>query len=112
MKEVGYVTQSRDYALRLEGFPSARLNDFITGPSGAMAMISTIYEDSVVALLTSNTQIKPGDEFTLSKRRLYIPSYKNLLGRIVNPLGEQLDNKASIPDWSVEVVIEKVAEGI
>ena len=112
MKEVGYVTKSREYALRLEGFTSARLNDFITGPSGAIAMISTIYEDSVVALLTNNARIKPGDEFTLGQRRLYIPSFKHLLGRIINPLGQPMDNKPSIRDRSIEVVIEKVADGI
>lgn len=112
MKEVGYVTKSREYVLQLEGFPSVKLNDIITSPSGHFATVATIHKDSITALLIQDAKVKPGDEFFLSKQGIRIPSSKHLMGRIINPLGVPLDNKETIRDDSLEVTLEKVADGI
>lgn len=111
--EVGYVVACKDYLIDIEGLPSVKVNDIIEGPEGAIAIVNTLAESKVKALLLNGKAIKPGDSFMSKGKNLSFPPGENLLGRIINPLSEPLDGKTLASSSSKNTVeIEQIATGI
>lgn len=112
MNEIGYVTKSQEYFIFLEGLPSARINDVVEGPNGAVAMILSLSDTYMSALMLNNVRAKPGDEFVLKSDGIQVPESTNLLGRAINPLGRPLDGKGTIKGSSKRVYFELSPDGV
>ena len=112
MVEVGITKSVKNYILVLEGLPSARLNDLIATRDGKRALVSSLSEDHLTALLLDKAVIKPGETFYPKKEGLRLPEAEALKGRIVNPLGEPLDGMRPLPPTGGALVLDEVAEGI
>ena len=109
--EVGVAKSVKNYILTLEGLPSARLNDIIATRDGKRALVSSLNETRLEALLLDEASIQPEDTFYLTEEGLQLPSAAALKGRIINPLGRPLDGKTPLPCREA-LALDEVAEGI
>ena len=112
MVEVGIVRSVKNYILTLEGLPSAMLNDLIATRDGKRALVSSLEESHLMALLLDEAAIKPGETFYPEKEGLRLPDAENLKGRIVNPLGEPLDGQSPLQKNGELLALDEIAEGI
>lgn len=111
-EEVGIVESVKNYILTLGGLPSARVNDLISNRNGQRALVSSLDESHLTALLLDEATIQPGETFYPEKEGLCFPPVETLRGRIINPLGEPLDGRNPLPQTSQALALDEVAEGI
>jgi proton translocating ATP synthase F1 alpha subunit len=111
-REVGYVVESRDYLIHLEGLPSVRINDIIVGNAGQTAIVTSLSNNRIAANMLSRHKSKPGDEFSRLPAGLQIYEPLSLVGRLMNPLGEMLDDSASKTGEKIDLNLEPEALGI
>jgi len=107
-EEVGTVTESGDGILKISGLKNVQSQEVLSIESGThstgsgqakkiMAVALNLEEDSVGALaLGEASHIKSGQTVKRTKKLLSIPVGKQLLGRVVDPLGNPLDGKGPI----------------
>ena len=90
--EVGTVQRIGDAVATLSGLRHASTHALVNFPTGVQGLILDLEQDVVdVILLGPEEGIQGGDMVTTTNERLQVPVGYNLLGRIVNPLGEPLD---------------------
>lgn len=111
-EEVGFVVNAKEYLLSLRGLPSARINDLLQDDKGNNAIVISLEEDTVVALFLSDTPLRAGEKFTLSEKKLQFSVGDHLFGRIINPLGDPIDQKGSLPKDNTELIFDVVAPGV
>src|SRR5438876_7333184 len=109
---VGVVRETGDGVARIEGLSEVMLNEMIEFPSGEFGLALNLEETEVgVILLGETTKVSEGDEVKTTGRLLQVPVGKALLGRVVNTLGQPLDNKGPI-QTDTFYPVEKIAPGI
>src|SRR5437660_5977531 len=109
---VGVVRETGDGVERIEGLSDVMLNEMIEFPNGVFGLALNLEETEVGAiLLGDNTLIKEGDEAKTTGRLLSVPVGKALLGRVVNTLGQPLDDKGQIKTETF-YPLEKIAPGV
>jgi len=98
--EVGIVTGISDNIVSIVGLYNVAYGEMIevlTGEENAMGMVLNLEENKVSAIIfTSDINIKPGQEVLRKAMLMSVPTGDNLLGRIVDPLGNPLDSKGPI----------------
>ena len=98
--QIGEVIYIGDGVCRVTGLSEARIEDIITvntdsGPVKALILgLEDTYIESVV--MGDYSKIKQGDQVIASNSRMKIPVGKNVLGRVLNPLGEPVDGKGRV----------------
>ncbi len=98
MKSVGYVLQVGDGIARVYGLEDCMAGEMVSFPDGTTGIALNLEPDNVgVVIMGSDRAIKEGDQVKRSGKIVSVPAGKELLGRIVNPLGEPLDGKGPIP---------------
>lgn len=110
--EVGFVVNAKGYLLALRGLPSARVNDILVDNDGNKAIVVSLDEESVHALLLSDALAKAGDEFTLLPHKLEYSLGKHLFGRIIDVFGDPVDGKGSLPKKNASLAFERPALGV
>src|SRR2546428_5190947 len=109
---VGVVRETGDGVARIEGLSDVMLNEMIEFPNGVYGLAINLEETEVGAILMGdNTLVSEGDEAKTTGRLLSVPVGKALLGRVVNTLGQPLDNKGPIKTDSF-YPLEKIAPGV
>src|SRR5437867_7861698 len=94
---VGVVRETGDGVARIEGLSDVMLNEMIEFPNGVYGLALNLEETEVGAILMGdNTLVSEGDEAKTTGRLLSVPVGKPLLGRVVNTLGQPLDDKGPI----------------
>ncbi|KPL03769.1 MAG: ATP F0F1 synthase subunit alpha [candidate division Zixibacteria bacterium SM23_73_2] len=97
MESVGTVLQVGDGIARIWGLEDAMMSELIEFPNGIMGMILNLEEDNVGAvILGSDEEIKEGDQVKRTSRIASVPVGEALVGRVVNALGEPIDDKGPI----------------
>jgi F-type H+-transporting ATPase subunit alpha len=110
--EVGTVLQVGDGIARVHGLSSVMASEMVEFASGVTGMVLNLEEDSVgIVILGEDTEIKEGQLVKRTKRIAEVPVGKELLGRVVNPLGEPLDGRGPIDAKNFNLV-EKKAPGV
>jgi len=90
---VGTVQRIGSGVATLSGLPGAATEELVTFPTGVQGMVLNLDHESIdVILLGSEQGIQGGDLVTRTGRRLRVPVGRQLLGRVVNPLGQPLDD--------------------
>src|SRR5213593_2740874 len=109
---VGVVRETGDGVARIEGLSDVMLNEMIEFPNGVFGLALNLEETEVGAILLGETTlVEEGDEAKTTGRLLSVPVGKALLGRVVNTLGQPLDDKGPI---KIETFypLEKIAPGV
>jgi F-type H+-transporting ATPase subunit alpha len=110
--EVGTVLQVGDGIAKLYGLDGAMSGELLEFPGGVMGIVLNLEEESVGAvLLGSDTGIKEGDLVKRTGRIAQLPVGQALLGRVVDPLGQPIDDKGPIAASETRL-IEIIAPGI
>ena len=109
---VGVVREVGDGVAKIEGLSDVMLNEMIEFPGGLYGLALNLEETEVGAIiLGEGNDIKEGDEVRTTGKLLQVPVGKELLGRVVNALGQPLDGKGDIKSETTYPV-EKIAPGI
>jgi len=97
VEEVGTVLEVGDGIARIYGLRKALAMEMLDLPHGVTGLALNLEEDNVGAvLLGEDTLIKEGDLVKRSGKVLQVPVGKALVGRVVDPLGNPLDDKGPI----------------
>lgn len=97
VSEVGQVLSVGDGIARVYGLDKVQSNEMVEFESGVKGMALNLEEDNVgVVIFGSDESIKEGDKVKRTDKIVSVPVGKELLGRVVNALGEPIDGKGSI----------------
>lgn len=95
--DTGVVLQVGDGIARLHGLDNVMAGELVEFPNGVYGMAFNLEEDNVgVIILGSVAGIQEGDQVKRTGRITQVPVGEALLGRVVNPLGQPLDNRGPI----------------
>ncbi|BDG61765.1 F0F1 ATP synthase subunit alpha [Caldinitratiruptor microaerophilus] len=112
VSNVGRVIQVGDGIARVYGLESAMANELLEFPGGVLGMAFNLEEDNIgVVILGPYSHIKEGDEVRRTGRVVEVPVGPELIGRVVNSLGQPLDGKGPIQAKLYDRV-EKIAPGV
>ena len=112
VSEVGTVIQVGDGIARVYGLDNAMSGELLEFQNGVFGMALNLEEDNIgVVLLGKDEGIKEGDSVKLTGRVAEVPVGDALLGRVVNALGEPIDQKGPINTTTFRPV-ERVAPGV
>ena len=114
-KSVGKALKVSDGIALISGLAEAMMSEiliFKTETVEVTGVALNLEENQVGAIILGDyTAIKEGDEVIATKRILEVPVGENMIGRVVNPLGEPLDGKGKI-EAAKFYPIEKIAPGV
>lgn len=112
IKEVGTVISVGDGIARVYGLDRVMANELVELPNNVFGLALNLEIDSVgVVLLGEGHLIKEGDLVKRTHKIMQVPSGEAMFGRVVNPIGEPLDDKGSINSDSF-MVVERLAPGV
>ena len=110
--EVGTVISIGDGIARVHGIQRAMAGEMIEFPKGVFGIALNLEEESVGAVLLGDyTQIKEGDTVKRTGRIISVPVGYEMLGRVVNALGQPIDGKGPIASKQF-LPIERMAPGV
>lgn len=110
--DVGYVISVGDGIAMVQGIDKAMSSELLEFPNGVMGMVMNLEEEHIgVVLLGEDTLIKEGDEVKRTGKIVEVPVGDELLGRVVDPLGNAIDGGKQI-ETSTTRAIERVAPGV
>ena len=112
-EEVGQTLEVHDGVVRLYGLSNAEAGELLEFDSGVMGVVMNLEEDNVGAVLLGSTdKVKEGMMARRTGRIASINVCENMLGRVVNPLGEPIDGAGEIVGQTVEMPLERKAPGV
>jgi F-type H+-transporting ATPase subunit alpha len=110
--EVGTVLQVGDGVARVYGLSKVMVSELVEFPHDVFGMVLNLEEDNVGVMLFGNDAlIKEGDTVRRTNRIASVPVGKELLGRVVNPLGFPIDDKGPVNTKEI-LPIERKAPGV
>ena len=110
--DVGYVISTGDGIAMVQGIDNAMSSELLELPHGVYGMVLNLEEDHIgIVLLGDDTLIKEGDEVRRTGRIVEVPVGDGMLGRVVNALGQPIDNRGPIEHTKTRPV-ERVAPGV
>src|SRR5574341_593391 len=110
--EVGTVVSLGDGIARVHGCQRAMAGEMLEFPHGVFGIALNLEEDSVgTVLLGEYREIKEGDPVKRTGRIISVPVGEEMLGRVVNALGQPLDGKGPILTKQTSP-IERIAPGV
>ena len=112
--EVGTVLQVGDGIARLYGLANVQAGELIEFPeTGATAMVLNLEEDNVGAVLFDHvSEVKEGHEARRTGRIASINVSEEMLGRVVDPLGNPIDGRGPIGGTTFDMPLERKAPGV
>ncbi len=96
-EEVGEIIQVGDGIARVYGLENVMSNELVEFPHDVFGMALNLEEDNVgCVLFGSEKYLKEGDPVKRTGKVIQVPVGEELVGRVVNPLGQPLDGKGPI----------------
>ena len=97
LSEVGRVISVGDGIAKIYGLDNVQSNEMVEFASGVKGMALNLEENNVgVVIFGSDDSVKEGDLVKRTQKIVSVPVGKELLGRVVNALGEPIDDKGAI----------------
>ncbi len=110
--EVGTVISLGDGIARVHGLDKVMAGELLEFPHDIAGIAMNLDEDQVgVVLLGDYTEISEGDEVKRSGRIMSVPVGEALVGRVVNSLGQPIDDKGPIATDQF-IALERIAPGV
>ncbi len=110
--DVGTVLQVGDGIARVYGLGQVMASELVEFPNEVIGMVLNLEEDSVGCVLFGESAlVKEGDNVKRTKRVASLPVGEEMLGRVVNPLGQPIDGKGAI-NTNKYLPIERKALGV
>ena len=110
--EVGTIVSVGDGIARVHGVERAMAGEMLEFPHGVYGLALNLEDESVgVVLLGEYQQIKEGDTVKRTGRIMSVPVGEEMLGRVVNALGQPIDGKGPIVTQET-LPIERLAPGV
>ncbi len=112
MRNVGEVLEVGDGIARVYGLSDAMAGEMVEFESGVFGQVFNLEEDNVgIVILGDYRDIEEGDTVKCTGQLLSVPVGEELIGRVVNPLGEPLDGGPAITS-NIRRPVETSAPGI
>lgn len=112
VSDVGTVIQVADGIARVHGLENAMQGELLEFPGEVFGMVLNLEEDNVGAvLLGDHRNINEGDTVKTTGRVVEVPVGDEMIGRVVNALGQPIDGKGPINAKKYRQ-IERVASGV
>ena len=110
--DVGTVLQVGDGIARVYGLSQVMASELVEFPNDVFGMVLNLEDDNVGCILFGDdTKIKEGETVKRTKRVASMPVGEEMLGRIINPLGQPIDGRGPIKTNSF-LPIERKALGV
>ena len=112
VSEVGEITYVGDGVARVSGLENIMSSELVELPNNVFGMALNLETDNVGIVLFGNSSlVKEGDTAKRTGKIVEVPVGEELLGRVVNPLGQPLDGKGTI-NSNKSYPIERKALGV
>ena len=110
--EVGTITSLGDGIARLHGLDKVMAGELLSFPHGIAGLALSLEEDQVGAVILGDyTEVREGDEVKRTGKILSVPVGEGLIGRVVDALGNPIDDKGPI-ESTESLPVERLAPGI
>ncbi|HKD91450.1 MAG TPA: F0F1 ATP synthase subunit alpha [Terriglobales bacterium] len=110
--EVGTIMSLGDGIARVHGLDKVMAGELLSFPHNVAGLAMNLEEDQVgVVLLGDYTEIKEGDEVKRTGRIMSVPVGDQMIGRVVNALGQAIDDKGPIATERF-IPVERLAPGV
>lgn len=112
VSDVGTVIEIGDGIARAHGLDNVMSGELVEFSNGVMGMAQNLEESNVgIVILGPYTGIREGDEVRRTGRIMEVPVGEELIGRVVNPLGQPIDGKGPVETTKTRP-IESPAPGV
>lgn len=112
VSDVGTVVEVGDGIARAHGLDNVMTSELLEFSNGVMGMAQNLEEDNVgIIIMGPFDDIHEGDEVKRTGRIMEVPVGEELLGRVVNPLGQPIDGRGAV-ETSKTRQIESAAPGV
>lgn len=112
VKEIGTVLSVGDGVARIHGLEKVMYGELIAFPHDIVGLALNLEEDNVGAVILGDvSKIKSGDQVKRTSRIMSVPVGNELVGRMVNAIGQPVDEKGPLNAKSV-LPMERIAPGI
>lgn len=112
VSDVGTVIQIGDGIARAHGLDNVMAGELVEFANGVMGLAQNLEENNVgIIILGPYTEIREGDEVRRTGRIMQVPVGEELIGRVVNPLGQPVDGLGPINTTKTRP-IESPAPGV
>jgi len=96
-EEVGTVIEVKDGIARIDGLTDCEAQEMLEFPEGIYGIALNLEEETVGAVILGEFKhIKQGDQVKRTGRVMSVPVGKELIGRVVNAVGEPIDGKGEL----------------
>jgi len=111
-QNVGTVVKNTDGVIIANGLSRAIMGEEVIFEDGNAGMVLNLDEDTVsIILLNESSSIKEGAKVKTTGEMLSVEASEQLLGRVIDPLGNPLDDKAKIKNGK-KMFLERIAAGV
>lgn len=112
LAKVGTVLEVCDGTVRIDGLTDVMASEMVQFPDGTIGVALNLEEDQVGAIVLGDYRgIREGDTVRATGNILSIPVGEDVIGRVLNPLGQALDGKADFAS-DTRYPIERKAPGV
>ena len=110
--EVGTVISLGDGIARIHGLDKVMAGELIEFPHGVAGLAMNLEEDQVGSVLMGDyTEVREGDQVRRTGKILSVPVGDAMIGRVVNSLGQPIDDKGPIAT-NETLPVERLAPGV
>src|SRR5450432_3257862 len=110
--EVGTVVSLGDGIARLHGLDKVMAGELLEFPHGIAGLALSLEEDQVGAVIMGDyTELREGNEVKRTGKILSVPVGKAMIGRVVNALGQPIDDKGPV-ETSDFLPMERLDPGV
>lgn len=111
-EEVGIVRYVGESIVRISGLPDVGADELVITPAGKLGFAFNLEPDEVgIVMLEHAPELSVNDEIRRTRRVLDVPVGNELLGRVINPLGQPLDGGGPL-STSKRLPVEQEAPAI